>query len=82
MSDLDDGRTAAVHEELNEFATDLTMGRENRDRRTARIAATVEQFVYDEVAAHLREEGLGNLARHYEIKADEAEVRGSQKGHD
>lgn len=78
----DDGRVEAVHEELNEFDTDLAMGRENRDRRARRITATVEQFTYTEVAALLRGHGLNTLANHYESKANAAEVRGSQKGHD
>lgn len=80
--DPDDGRVQAVHEELNEFDTDLAMQRENRMRRTGRIVATVEQFAYDEVARHMRAEGLTELAYHYEMKADRAEAQGSKEGHD
>lgn len=80
--DPDDGRVQAVHEELNEFDTDLAMQRENRMARAGRIVATVEQFAYDEVARHLREQGLTDLAQYYERKADRAETQNTLKGHD
>jgi hypothetical protein len=80
--DPDDGRVDAVFEELNELDTDLAMQRESRTLRAGRIVATVEQFAYDEVARHLREHGLTNLAHHYECKADRAETQSSLKGHE
>ena len=62
MGGQDSSRVDDVHEELNEFDADLAMQRENRRLRAARIVATVEMSVYDEVAKHLRAEGLDALA--------------------
>jgi hypothetical protein len=81
-SEPDNGLIWAVHEELNEFDTDVAMQRENRPLRAGRIVATVEAALFADFAVKLRELGLPHQASHYDELAERREIQSTGKGRD
>ena len=71
-----------VHEELNEYATDVSFLRDNASLRAGRIVSTVENALLQEFAQVLRKLGHEDEADEYDRLSIVRECQAAQRGAD